>query len=137
MRRLSIKKMALPLLLLSALLLLAGCTTPAESGTSSSQNTAATTVVAAAPTPTATPETITMPEFNTEELAKYNGQNGNPAYVAVDGKVYDVSNVSVWKNGSHFGKFTAGQDLTEEIKSISPHGLSKLDSVPIVGLYVP
>lgn len=137
MKRLSIKKAALLLLLLSALVLLAGCTTPAESGTSSSQDTAVSNAVTAAPTPTATPETITLPVFSSAELAKYNGQDGNPAYVAVDGKVYDVSDVSVWKNGSHFGKFTAGQDLTEEIKALSPHGLSKLDSVPIVGLYEP
>lgn len=29
--------------------------------------------------------------FNQTELAKYNGQDGQPAYVAVDGVVYDVT----------------------------------------------
>ena len=29
--------------------------------------------------------------FTKNELAQYNGQNGQPAYVAVQGVVYDVS----------------------------------------------
>ena len=41
-------------------------------------------------------------------------------------------NVAPWKGATHNG-FSAGQDLTEEIKSKSPHGVSKLDGVPIVG----
>ena len=32
--------------------------------------------------------------FTEKELGKYDGQNGNPAYVAIDGVVYDVTNVS-------------------------------------------
>jgi predicted heme/steroid binding protein len=50
----------------------------------------------------------------------------------VDGIVYDVTNVSQWKNGMHNG-YEAGKDLTEEIKTISPHGISKLKGVAIVG----
>ncbi len=34
--------------------------------------------------------------FTLEELKQFNGQNGQPAYVAVDGVVYDVSNVGPW-----------------------------------------
>jgi predicted heme/steroid binding protein len=67
-----------------------------------------------------------------EELSKYDGKNGNSAYIAVDGVIYDVTDVSQWKNGAHNG-FTAGQDLTDEIKNVSPHGVSKLTSVPVVG----
>lgn len=73
--------------------------------------------------------------FTIEELSTYNGKDGNPAYIAVDGIVYDVTNVSQWKNGMHNG-FEAGKDLTEEIKTISPHGISKLKSVPVVGKLV-
>ena len=65
------------------------------------------------------------------ELAKYNGQNGNPAYVAVDGIVYDVINAKSWKNGTHQG-LSAGQDLTQAIKS-SSHGKSVLSELPVVG----
>jgi predicted heme/steroid binding protein len=50
----------------------------------------------------------------------------------VDGVIYDVTNVPQWRNGEHNG-FSAGQDLTDEIKSISPHGVSKLKTVPVVG----
>ena len=78
--------------------------------------------------------TVTLQVFTAETLAAYDGQNGNPAYIAVSGKVYDVTNVPEWKNGSHFGRFQAGADLTDALK-LSPHGPSKLESVPIVGLY--
>jgi predicted heme/steroid binding protein len=67
-----------------------------------------------------------------EELAKYNGKDGQPAYVAVDGVIYDVSNKPAWKNGEHNG-YSAGQDLTEIIKTKSPHGVSKLSGLPVVG----
>ena len=84
---------------------------------------------------TATAEQVTLPVFTAETLAQYTGQDDNPAYVAVDGKVYDVTNVPQWRSGSHFGRFQAGVDLTEEIKTLSPHGVAKLNGVPIVGLY--
>lgn len=67
-----------------------------------------------------------------EELAQYNGKNGNPAYVAVDGIIYDVTNVKEWRNGQHNG-YEAGQDLTEIIKTKSPHGLSVLQKLKAVG----
>lgn len=45
------------------------------------------------------------------ELSKYDGKNGNPAYVAVDGVIYDVTNNAAWAAASHFG-LGAGRDLT-------------------------
>lgn len=69
--------------------------------------------------------------FTLNELKKYNGQNGEPAYVAVDGTVYDVTNAKDWQNGTHHG-FSAGQDLTQAIKQ-SPHGTSVLSGLPVVG----
>ncbi len=70
--------------------------------------------------------------FTMEELSTYNGNDGMPAYVAVDGIVYDLTNSSAWRNGRHNG-FTAGKDLTEEIINVSPHGLKNLEGIPIVG----
>ncbi|BCJ95831.1 hypothetical protein acsn021_34000 [Anaerocolumna cellulosilytica] len=67
-----------------------------------------------------------------EELAEYNGKDGNPAYIAVDGVIYDVTDSKKWENGEHNG-FTAGEDLTDNIKDISPHGTSVLSKLPVVG----
>lgn len=74
-------------------------------------------------------------ELTLEELAQYNGKDGNPAYVAVDGVIYDVSGSSRWTDGEHNG-FEAGNDLTKEIKEVSPHGVSTLSRMPIVGKIV-
>ncbi|HYG59673.1 MAG TPA: cytochrome b5 domain-containing protein [Symbiobacteriaceae bacterium] len=54
--------------------------------------------------------------FTREQLATYTGRNGNPAYVAVNGIVYDVTNNKAWSAASHFG-LTAGKDLTAEFAS--------------------
>lgn len=67
--------------------------------------------------------------FTLEELAKYNGENGAKAYVAVDGVVYDVTDA--WGGANHHGA-KAGTDVSELIKQ-SPHGKSVLSRVPIVG----
>ncbi len=76
-----------------------------------------------------------MLELTLEELAQYNGKNGNPAYVAVDGVIYDVSGSAKWKDGEHNGN-SAGQDLTDVIKNQSPHGVAMLSRVPAVGKIV-
>lgn len=70
-------------------------------------------------------------KFTVAELATYDGKNGNKAYIAVSGKVYDVTNVEQWNNGSHQG-FSAGLDLTQDITT-APHGKSVLDNLKIVG----
>ena len=72
--------------------------------------------------------------FTLDELAQYDGKNGNDAYVAVAGTVYDVTNAAKWQNGSHYG-VQAGTDCTPAI-SRSPHGSSVLDGLPIVGTLV-
>ena len=89
--------------------------------------------------PAAQEETIieeTAPEedlvFTTEELSKYNGKDGNPAYIAVDGVVYDVSDSELWSEGQHNG-FKAGRDLTTELMEESPHGESVIERLTPVG----
>ena len=72
-----------------------------------------------------------LPVFTPEQLSQYDGQNGNPAYVAVDGVVYDVTDVPQWLGGLHNGH-AAGQDLSEAMSS-SPHGKAVLDMLPVVG----
>lgn len=70
--------------------------------------------------------------FTLEELATYDGKNGQSAYVAYNGIVYDVTDVPEWENGDHNGK-RAGIDLTSEI-SQSPHGDSVFNDLPVVGI---
>ena len=71
-----------------------------------------------------------------EELAKFNGQNGAKAYVAVDGIIYDVTNVKSWKGGKHKG-YKAGNDLTVAIMKKSPHGTAVLKKLEKVGTLAP
>ena len=71
--------------------------------------------------------------FTKAELKKYDGQNGNAAYVAFDGKVYDVTNAEGWKGGQHQG-YAAGVDITDYIKA-SDHGTKVLERLPVVGTY--
>jgi len=66
--------------------------------------------------------------FTIEELSGYDGKNGNPAYVAVDGIIYDMTNV--FENGSHFGH-SAGEELTEGF--YKKHVKNQITKYPVVG----
>jgi len=74
-----------------------------------------------------------MRKFTEEELAQYDGRNGNPVYIGYKGKVYDVSNSFLWKGGRHQVFHSAGMDLTDALKQ-APHGEEILKKFPIVGL---
>jgi predicted heme/steroid binding protein/uncharacterized membrane protein len=74
-----------------------------------------------------------MLEFDAVELAKYNGKNGNPVYVAHEGKVYDVSASKLWRNGIHMKRHHAGGDLTNDIQA-APHETDVLGRFPQVGI---
>jgi predicted heme/steroid binding protein len=71
--------------------------------------------------------------FTIDELAKHNGKNGERAYVAVAGRVYDVTDSPLWAGGDHQGSHQAGHDLSAEIE-IAPHGPENLDRVKLVGV---
>ena len=71
--------------------------------------------------------------FTLEELAKYNGKNGERAYVAIAGRVYDVTDSPLWSGGDHQGSHQAGRDLTAELE-LAPHGPDNLDRVKPVGV---
>ncbi|NLW10414.1 MAG: hypothetical protein GX028_00155 [Clostridiaceae bacterium] len=73
--------------------------------------------------------------FTLAELAEFDGQDGRSAYIAVDGVVYDVTDIPQWAGGSHAGgEILAGKDYSEEIRSISPHGTSMLSRAKKVGV---
>ena len=69
--------------------------------------------------------------FTRTELAQYNGQNGKPAYVAVNNTVYDVTPVFV--QGKHF-THTAGQDLTGAF--LRQHAPVSLSGYKVVGILI-
>jgi predicted heme/steroid binding protein/uncharacterized membrane protein len=73
-----------------------------------------------------------MQEFDIAELEKFDGRNGRPVYVAHKGKVYDVSNSKLWKNGLHMKRHHAGHDLTVDIQG-APHEPDVLERYPQVG----
>jgi len=67
-----------------------------------------------------------------EELAGYDGREGRPAYVAVNGKIYDFTGSKLWAVGNHMQQHQAGQDLTEELLS-APHVRAVVERFPVVG----
>ncbi|MCW4000675.1 MAG: cytochrome B5 [Candidatus Bathyarchaeota archaeon] len=67
-----------------------------------------------------------------QELEENNGQNGKPAYIVYQGKVYDVSESSFWMEGEHMGMHNAGKDLTDEL-SMAPHSDENFNRVKYVG----
>jgi len=73
-----------------------------------------------------------MRTFTREELQKFDGREGRPAYVAFRGKVYDVSGSFLWRGGKHQVLHQAGEDLTETMQE-APHGEELLARFPVVG----
>lgn len=134
MRRVSI----LVVTVLISMAILAGCGSTAASSTGSpaSSSMAAVSSSAASSAAAGSSSASSQAEekvFTLEELATYNGKDGQPAYVAVDGVVYDVTSSPEWTNGEHKMGVTAGQDLTDIIKEKSPHGVAVLEKFPVVG----
>ena len=66
------------------------------------------------------------------KLSLNNGQDNDTIWVAYDGKVYDVTESRLWRNGKHYEHW-AGQDLTEELKD-APHGIGVFDRFQCVGV---
>lgn len=67
-----------------------------------------------------------LKEFSNEELARCNGKKGIPAYIAYKGKVYDVSESFLWKDGNHQVVHSAGVDLTDAMEQ-APHSADVLE----------
>ncbi|MEW6667787.1 MAG: DUF2231 domain-containing protein [Thermodesulfobacteriota bacterium] len=74
-----------------------------------------------------------MKEIDLEELEQSNGKDGNPVYVAYQGKVYDVSRSKLWKTGRHMNRHQAGRDLTTDFQA-APHTPEVLERYPQVGV---
>ena len=74
-----------------------------------------------------------MKEITSEELVQCNGKDRSPVYVALEGKVYDVSNSRLWSKGLHMNRHPSGKDLSGEIVA-APHGPEVLERYPQVGV---
>ncbi len=66
--------------------------------------------------------------FTLQELAQHDGQNGAPAYIAINGDVYDVTKVQLLKDGRHHG-VTAGNDVSD----LFVHKQAILNRLQIIG----
>jgi predicted heme/steroid binding protein/uncharacterized membrane protein len=73
-----------------------------------------------------------MKEFTAEELSSFNGKEGKPVYVALQGKVYDVTKSPLWAKGLHMNRHSAAKDLAGEIAA-APHGPEVLERYPQIG----
>ena len=58
--------------------------------------------------------------FTERELQQFDGTRGEPAYIAFEGVVYDVSASSLWRGGLHKDLHYAGTDLTRTLRK-APH----------------
>lgn len=79
--------------------------------------------------------TPTGGEMSKDELSFFDGSEGRQAFFAYQGKIYDVTNSRLWKNGTHMARHKAGVDLTS-ILSQAPHDESKVLDMPVVGTLV-
>jgi predicted heme/steroid binding protein len=73
-------------------------------------------------------------QFTIDELAQYDGSAGKPAYVSVNGIVYDVSVQGAWGGGTHFGLY-AGKDLSAQFQACHDSD-TILAMLPKVGVLV-
>jgi predicted heme/steroid binding protein len=64
--------------------------------------------------------TASVRTFTEHELQQYNGERGQPAYIAYAGWVYDVTDCPKWRTGLHEQLHFAGADLTRSLRK-APH----------------
>lgn len=71
-------------------------------------------------------------EIALADLGYFDGVEERSAYIAYNGKIYDMTESDLWKNGLHFKRHKAGEDLTDMLKQ-APHGEDKIFEMPQVG----
>lgn len=75
---------------------------------------------------------MTNNTFTKAQLALRNGQDRDEIWVAYQGKIYDVTESKLWRDGKHYEHW-AGQDLTEELPD-APHTEKVFEKFKIIGL---
>lgn len=72
-----------------------------------------------------------MKKYTIQQLALRNGQDKEEIWVAFQGKIYEVTDSRLWRNGKHYEHW-AGQDLTAELND-APHTSSVFEKFKIIG----
>lgn len=76
-----------------------------------------------------------MRTITREELARCNGRDGAPAFIAYEGRVYDASASFLWRGGRHQVRHLAGREYAPGLEG-APHGADLLERLPLVGILV-
>ncbi len=77
---------------------------------------------------------MNLPKYSRQQLALRNGQDREEIWVAFLGKIYDVTQSRMWRDGKHYEHW-AGQDLTEELGE-APHTQKVFDKFEVIGKLV-
>ena len=75
-----------------------------------------------------------MTEYTRSQLALRNGQDRDEIWVAYQGKIFDVTQSRLWRNGKHYEHW-AGQDLTDELVD-APHTKKVFERMTQIGILV-
>lgn len=75
---------------------------------------------------------MSIKTYTRAQLALRNGQDREEIWVAYRGKIFDVSESRLWKNGKHYEHW-AGQDLTDELPD-APHTEAVFERFTQVGI---
>ncbi|MBN2288295.1 MAG: hypothetical protein JXQ83_03110 [Candidatus Glassbacteria bacterium] len=67
-----------------------------------------------------------MKQMGKDELQQYDGNEDRKAYVAYQGKIFEVTQSKLWRNGLHLKTHQAGRDLTAGMQA-APHGPEVLE----------
>lgn len=76
-----------------------------------------------------------MRNFTHDELAQYDGLGGRPAYIGVQGNVYDVSTVPEWQGAEVHGN-VFGHDLSDVTYQEAAKKYSPVSKLPVIGKLV-
>lgn len=74
-------------------------------------------------------------DLSIEELGRFDGKEGRPAYIGYKGEIYDVTQSKLWEKGTHVGRHYTGADLTDAL-SLAPHSEENVLSMPHVGTLI-